>query len=81
MLHMTFAGFSMAILCLFGLIIIFGLLSSIFWIWMLIDCVTKEPDADNSKWAWTIIIVLLHFVGALIYYFARRPERMAMYGR
>lgn len=78
---MSFTGFSLAFLCLAGIILIFGILGSIFWIWMLIDCLTKEPDEGNSKLVWVIVIFFLHFVGAALYYFVRRPERMRMYGR
>ena len=52
-----------------------------FWIWMLIECVTKEPDTGNTKICWVLIIVFAHIVGALIYYFARRDQRYAEVGR
>ena len=78
---MMVAGFGLAFLCIIGLILIFGILGSIFWIWMLIDCLTKEPDAGNSKLVWAIVIFFLHFVGAAIYFFVRRPERIRMYGQ
>jgi hypothetical protein len=48
-----------------------------FWIWMLVECATKEPDTGNSKICWVLIIVFAHFVGALIYYFARRSADRA----
>ena len=54
-----------------------GVLGTIFWVWMLVDCATKEPDEGNSKVVWTIIIVLTHLVGAAIYFFVRRPQRRA----
>jgi len=47
-----------------------------FWIWMLIDCATKEPSAGNDKIVWLLIIVFTHIVGALIYYFVRRRPRL-----
>jgi hypothetical protein len=78
---MIAAGFSLTLLCLFGFIFAIGILGSIFWIWMLIDCLTKEPDEGNSKLVWALVIFFTHFVGAAIYFFARRPERRALYGR
>jgi hypothetical protein len=30
---------------------------------------------------WLVIIVLLHLIGAAMYYFARRPVRMQAVGR
>ena len=43
---------------------------------MLIECVTREPGEGNDKLIWILIIVLAGWLGALIYYFVRRPRRM-----
>jgi len=51
------------------------------WIWMLVDCATKEPDTGNNKVVWILIIVFAHFIGALIYLIVRRPKRIAELGR
>jgi uncharacterized membrane protein len=58
-----------------------GLLAFGFWIWALIDCVTKEPSKGNDKLIWVLVIVLLSWVGALIYFFIRRPERIKQFGQ
>ncbi len=63
---------------LFFLIAIGG---SIFWIWAIIDCVTKEPSEGNDKIIWFLLILFTTIIGALIYYLIRRPERMRTYGR
>ncbi len=60
---------------------VFGLCATAFWVWMLIDCAVKEPSEGNEKVVWVIIIALASWIGALIYFFARRPERIALYGR
>ncbi len=52
-----------------------------FWIWMLIECVTKEPDTGNTKICWALIIVFAHVVGAAIYFLVRRDQRYAEVGR
>ena len=52
-----------------------------FWIWMLIDCVTNEPSEGNDKLIWILIIVLTNGLGALIYFFVRRPQRIRDYGQ
>jgi hypothetical protein len=52
-----------------------------FWIWMLVECLTKEPDAGNTKICWTLVIVFAHVVGAAIYYLVRREKRFAEVGR
>ncbi|MGD0617690.1 MAG: PLD nuclease N-terminal domain-containing protein [Bryobacteraceae bacterium] len=57
------------------------LLGCAFWIWMIIDCPTKEPSEGNDKLVWIVIIVFTHIVGALIYYFVRRPRRIAQLGQ
>jgi hypothetical protein len=56
------------------------LLGTAFWIWMLVDCATKEPSQGNEKLIWVLIIVLTHWIGAAIYYFVRRPIRIAEVG-
>jgi len=54
-----------------------GVLGAIFWVWMLVDCATKEPDEGNGKVVWTLIIVFTHVIGAALYFFVRRPRRRA----
>lgn len=52
----------------------------IFWLYTLVDCVTKESSEGNDKLAWTLIILLLPLIGSLLYYFMRRPERIKALG-
>jgi hypothetical protein len=56
-------------------------LVTIFWIWVLVDCLTKEPSEGNDKIAWVLFILGVPLIGALIYYFVRRPERIKTAGR
>jgi hypothetical protein len=58
-----------------------GPLLLILWIWMLIDCLTKEPSEGNDKVIWVLVIIFAHWIGALIYLLVRRPQRIAKYGR
>lgn len=53
-----------------------GVGGTVFWIWMLVDCAKNEPRKGNDRIVWVLVIALTHLLGALIYYFARRPERM-----
>jgi len=53
---------------------------TIFWIWVLVDCLTKETSEGNDKVAWLLFILMVPLVGALIYYFVRRPERVKALG-
>ena len=70
--------FFLGLACVLTLV---GILGTIFWIWMIIDCATHEPSEGNDKVLWLLIIVLTHLVGALIYYFVRRPQRRSTVGR
>ena len=52
-----------------------------FWIWMLIDCATKEPDEGTDKIVWILVIIFTHLLGALIYLLVRRPKRIEEFGK
>jgi hypothetical protein len=49
-----------------------ALLGFLFWVWMIYDCVTNEPDRHN--WLW--ILFILNIVGGLLYFFAKARHRM-----
>ncbi len=69
----------MGMLGSFFILIVIG--GSIFWIWAIIDCVTKEPSEGNDKIIWFLLILFTTIIGALIYCIVRRPERIRLYGR
>jgi hypothetical protein len=52
-----------------------GILGTIFWIWMLVDCIQNRGLQESTKIIWILVIVFTHFIGALIYFFAGRPAR------
>lgn len=52
-----------------------GLLGTAFWIWMLVDAARNRELDQNEKVVWIVVVALLHFLGALIYFFAGRPKR------
>lgn len=56
------------IFLIFFAVIVFVLLF-IFWIWMLIDSIKRNFKSDSEKIVWVLVIVLLGFLGAAIYYF------------
>jgi hypothetical protein len=65
----------------FGLFfLLLGITGTVFWIWMIIECATKEPNQGNEKIVWILVIVFTHWIGALIYFFVRRPQRIAQFG-
>jgi hypothetical protein len=51
-----------------------------FWVWMMIDCPLNEPSEGNDKLVWMLVILVTNWIGALIYYFVRRPERIRIIG-
>lgn len=63
---------------IFGLV---GLVGTVFWLWMIIDCAANEPEQGNTKIVWILILIFTHWVGALIYFLVRRPERIAEVGK
>jgi len=44
------------------------------WVWMIVDCATKEEEGTD-KIVWILVVVLAHWIGALIYLFARKLPR------
>ncbi|CAA6694236.1 MULTISPECIES: PLD nuclease N-terminal domain-containing protein [unclassified Lentimonas] len=60
---------------------LFGCVALAFWIWMLIDCLQNETSEGNDKLTWMLVIVLTNWIGALIYFFVRRPERKRLLKR
>lgn len=46
---------------------LFWFLYILFWVWMLVDCVRKDPD--RFLWFWVILVI--QPIGALIYFFVR----------
>jgi len=65
------SGLGFLFICFMGLI---GLAITAFWIWMIVDCATKEEEGSN-KIVWILVVVLLGWLGALIYLFVRKLPR------
>lgn len=61
-------------------IFLIGLLATLFWIWMLIEVLTKESGQSLEKVIWVVVILFSHILGALLYFFLRRPKRKAELG-
>jgi hypothetical protein len=62
-------------------ILLLTIASFVFWIWMIVDCLTNEPSQGNDRIVWLLVIVLLHWIGAFLYLFVRRPQRKREIGR
>jgi hypothetical protein len=63
---------------LFGLfVLVVVAVGFVFWLSMPIECATKESSQGNDKLVWIIVILFCNIVGALVCFFARRPQRFA----
>ena len=47
----------------------------VFWIWMLVSAVQNKGLTEGEKIAWVLVIVLLHWLGGLLYFFVGHPKR------
>ena len=61
--------------------VVFGAFGSLLWIAALISCLTKESSTENTKVAWAVVILFTHFLGGLLYFLVRRPQRIRELGR
>ena len=50
-----------------ALAVIIAVLVLIFWIWMIVDCAKRKFKNDTEKIVWLVVIVLLGWLGALVY--------------
>ena len=59
-----------------GFLFIIGLvvLASVFWIWMLVDCLGSALPS-TEKLIWTLVILFLHLLGAVLYFAIVRQRR------
>jgi len=51
-----------------------------FWVWMLVDCIQRKFKNDDEKVVWLLVVILVQFVGALIYYFVVKRKDKKMKG-
>jgi Phospholipase_D-nuclease N-terminal len=63
------------------ILLVFVIGGTVLWIWALVDCLRNEPSQGNDKIIWTLVIVLTHWVGGLLYLIIRRPKRIQELGR
>ncbi|MEM4240312.1 MAG: PLD nuclease N-terminal domain-containing protein [Candidatus Woesearchaeota archaeon] len=69
----VFIGIGIILLILFC----FALFLAMFalWIWMIIDCAQRKFKSDSEKVVWILVIVLLGWLGAIIYYFVVKRKK------
>jgi hypothetical protein len=55
-----------------AIIIIVAIVTSLFWFWMLIDCLKRKKYDD--KLVWILVLLFLGFAGAILYYYIEREK-------
>ena len=66
-----FAGFGLAVLAAVAFLFVF-------WLWMLIDCLKRDFRKDVEKIVWVLVMIFLHILGAVIYYFVVKIDDKKM---
>ena len=56
------------------LLIPISLAAFAFWIWMLVHAIQNKGLTDGEKVGWVLAIALVHFLGAVLYFFIGRPK-------
>ena len=46
----------------------------VFWILMIVDCATRKFKNDIEKVVWILILIFVHILGAIIYYFVVKRQ-------
>ncbi|HVV00329.1 MAG TPA: PLD nuclease N-terminal domain-containing protein [Verrucomicrobiae bacterium] len=67
-------GFGIFGLLLLFLAVVLGVAAFVFWIAMLIHAIQNPRLSGNQRIVWVLVIVFLHFLGAIIYFFAGRSQ-------
>ena len=70
-----------AFLVIYAFVCVFMFFAFLFWVWMLVEVATKETDEGNTRLVWVLVVCLTNWIGALIYFCARRGERKRTLGR
>jgi len=47
----------------------------VFWILMIVDAAKRKNITDAEKVVWILVLIFLHILGAIIYYFAVKREK------
>ena len=72
----SFGGFAAGLFAVIAFLIVLCLLLTAFWVWMVVDC-ANAPMESGDKTAWILILLFTHLLGAVLYYFIPRRERLS----
>jgi len=62
-------------LLIIPLVLVVGVLGTIFWILMLVDCLSDKTMPQERRIGWAVAIALSHLIGATLYYFLQKKDR------
>jgi len=70
------AGFYGVMMVIYCVIILVALAGFVFWVWMLIDALSrKNYDHENDRLLWCLVVFLGSWLGALLYFFLIRQKK------
>jgi hypothetical protein len=49
----------------------------VFWIWMLVHAIQNKGLSDGERISWVLVLVFVHLLGAILYFFIGRPKANA----
>ncbi len=75
MLAMIEIGGLLVMLVLLAVAVPLVLAALAFWIWMLISAVQNKGLTEGEKIAWVLILIFIHVLGAILYFFIGHPKR------
>jgi hypothetical protein len=75
MFGMIELGGLIVVLVLLTVLVPLALALFVFWIWMLISAVQNKGLSEGEKIAWVLILVFVHVLGAILYFFVGHPKR------
>lgn len=67
------AAAGIGIVMLLFWLLFFGV-GAIIWIWALVDVIRRQFPNQNDKTLWLIIVILLYWIGGLVYLIAGRKK-------
>lgn len=67
----AFGGIAIVGMILWFVLFVLGILLFVFWIFMIVDVFKRTNwKQESDKTLWIILVILLGYIGAIIYYFA-----------
>lgn len=64
--------FSLSHIAILLFLLIVGVAAFGFWLWMLIDALQNPTLDSTGRLIWVLVIIFLHGLGAVIYFFVGR---------